>query len=136
MKHSVAGIVCVDSFVFVARRVPSGVMGGRWEFPGGKVDGNESYQEALAREFMEEFSLPIRVGELICETTFAGKNDTVMLHAYAVRFDTDDFTWVLTEHTDVKWVLFSEIEELYFVDSDLLLLPDIKRWMMNHESKT
>ena len=54
MKKSVAGIVCVDGLFFIARRIPSGVMGCHWEFPGGKVEKGDSFQDTLIREYKEE----------------------------------------------------------------------------------
>ena len=128
MKHSVAGIVCIDSLFLVAHRIPVGVMGGRWEFPGGKVEQNETFQQAVVREFKEEFSIPVNTGKLITEVTFNTKDSQIRLHAFEVKFPEDDYDWVLTEHTDIKWIKFDEIEKLYFVDSDLLLLPAIKCW--------
>lgn len=129
MKHSVAGIAIVDNLVLVARRLPTGAMGGRWEFPGGKVDGDECYQEALMREYKEEFSVSVTVGTAITNATFTNaKGESVALHAFEVNFPKDSFEWVLTEHTEVKWVKLSEIKKMYFVDSDLLLLDEVINW--------
>ncbi len=128
MKHSVAGIVRVDGLFLVAHRLPTGVMGCRWEFPGGKVEDGESFQETLIREYQEEFGISVDVGEFIGETFFEHNGKRVMLHAYEVIFPEDDYQWVLTEHTEVKWVPLEEIETLLFVDSDLLLLPQVSAW--------
>jgi 8-oxo-dGTP diphosphatase len=58
--HVVAGVVRRGDEVFVTRR-PSGVhQGGKWEFPGGKVDGGESPDEALYRELREEIGVEIQ----------------------------------------------------------------------------
>lgn len=129
MKHSVAGIVYSDSLFFIARRLPVGDMGSRWEFPGGKVEENETFQQALVREYMEEFGVPVTVGSLIAETEFFHKEKPVALHAYEVIFPEDNYSWVLSEHTDVKWASLEEIEMLPFVDSDSLLIPEIKKWL-------
>lgn len=129
MKHSVAGIVYSDSLFFIARRLPVGDMGSRWEFPGGKVEGNETFQQALVREYMEEFGVPVTVGSLIAEAEFVHKEKPVALHAYEVIFPEDDYSWVLSEHTEVKWASLEEIEKIPFVDSDSLLIPEIKKWL-------
>lgn len=128
MKHSVAGIVREDGLFFIAHRIPSGEMGCRWEFPGGKVEEGESFQETLVREYEEEFGVKVKVGSFIGETSFVHKGNKVLLHAYEVIFPDEDFQWVLSEHTEVKWVKLEEIETLPFVDSDLLLLPYVSEW--------
>ncbi len=128
-RHSVAGIVFVDSLVLIGRRICVGQMGGRWEFPGGKVEPGETYSETLVREFDEEFSVPITVGQLIAEAVFENSDRKIILHAFQVFLpENDDISWVLTEHTEVKWVPFSQIRTLSFVDSDMLLLDQVEKF--------
>jgi 8-oxo-dGTP diphosphatase len=128
IKHSVAGIVVVDSLFLVARRIPVGQMGNRWEFPGGKVENNENYETALAREFREEFGFEVKIGELLAETEFTHNKDTIHLHGFQVYFPDpiENLSWILTEHTEVNWVPFSQIPELNFVDSDLKLYEKLR----------
>ncbi|NLK45532.1 MAG: NUDIX domain-containing protein [Treponema sp.] len=128
MKKSVAGIVCVDGLFFIARRIPSGVMGCHWEFPGGKVEKGDSFQDTLIREYKEEFGISVKVGDFIGKTSFKHNGKIVMLHAYEVIFPKEKYELVLTDHTEVKWIPLEEIETLLFVDSDLLLLPYISEW--------
>lgn len=128
MKHSVAGIVRKNGLFFIAYRIPSGEMGCRWEFPGGKVEDGESFQETLVREYEEEFGVKVKIGSFIGETSFVHKGNKVSLHAYEVIFPEADFQFNLSEHTEVKWVKLEEIESLPFVDSDLLLLPLVSEW--------
>ena len=128
-KESVAGIIVVDNLVFIGKRLPQGQMGNRWEFPGGKVEPGENHQEALLREFQEEFMIDIEVGECIAKADFKHNNDTVNLFAYEIKIkDIDNVSWILSEHTDVNWVSFDKISELEFVDSDLLLLTQIRNF--------
>lgn len=127
MAISVAGIVVVDNLVFIAKRVPVGDMGNRWEFPGGKVDAGETPEQALKREFFEEFGANIIVKNPICESNFTHKNKNVILKAFEVEFsDLDNIEWILSEHTETAWVPFEKIPTLYFVDSDMQIYPKVR----------
>lgn len=126
-KKSVAGIVYYDSLILIGKRLPTGSMGGRWEFPGGKVEEGEDFVEALVREFKEEFSIDIRVGEKLAEAEFTHKGIISDLFAYRVFFLNDNPTWVLSEHDQIKWATIDEIKTLQFVDSDLLLIEQIEK---------
>ncbi len=68
--------------VFIARRHASAVLGGLWEFPGGKVEANETPRQAAAREFLEEVGLVVEVGEALATITHGYEHATVMLHPY------------------------------------------------------
>ena len=131
MAISVAGIVVVDNLVFIAKRIPVGQMGNRWEFPGGKVDEGETPEIALKREFFEEFGANIVVKNPICESTFIHNDKTVLLKAFEVEFsDLDNIQWVLSEHTETAWVPFEKIPSLYFVDSDMQIYPKVKEYLL------
>ena len=65
MSDSVACIDYRDGKIFIAKRQKGGDMGGRWEFPGGKIDSGEDYQQAIKREMNEEFSVDVDVFEKI-----------------------------------------------------------------------
>lgn len=127
-RHSVAGIVVIDSLVLIGRRLPEGQMGNRWEFPGGKAEKGETDEEALLREYKEEFSIDVRIGKCIANTEFKHNGEVVPLFAYEVFLPEGDISWVLAEHTDISWVPFDTIEKLNFVDSDLLLLDQIRKY--------
>ncbi len=113
--------------IFIAKRVPVGDMGGKWEFPGGKIENNEETKCAIVREMQEEFNTTVTVGAKIAETTFTHHNENVLLSAYAVSFEHDgmDKKFDLTEHTEYKWVNVETIPTLDFVDSDLKIYPQV-----------
>lgn len=129
-KDSVAGILYQKSRIFIALRLPQGDMGGKWEFPGGKVEQGETYEQALIREFYEEFQKDIIVGEPLAHAVFNHNNEAVDLYAYRVYWKNNDDSWILSEHSDVAWIELDEIEKLSFVDSDLLLLDQIRKKLL------
>ncbi len=131
MKISVAGIAVIDSLVFIARRLNIGQMAGRWEFPGGKVEEGENPEDALKREYKEEFNVDISVGREIATGFFTHNDSKVKLIAYEVRFNEDDINWILTEHSEINWVPINNIPKDNFVDSDLMLYNDIRRFYEN-----
>lgn len=136
MKSSVACVVLGKSAatknkILIAHRANKGQMGGRWEFPGGKVDGEENDKETIAREMLEEFGESVLVGERIAVTDFEHNGEKNSLTAYEVFFNNDGLEkpFSLTEHSEVKWVCFDEIPVDNFVDSDLKLLPSVKKYI-------
>jgi 8-oxo-dGTP diphosphatase len=118
MKRSVAGISIRDGRYFVAKRIPGGAMGGRWEFPGGKVEAGETNEEALRREYYEEFKALIDVRMHICDVEFHHDGRAFVLSSYYIDLKTDESGFELCEHTEFRWASLDEILALDFADSD------------------
>ena len=131
MSNSVACIVYKDGKILVAHRIPKGDMGNRWDFPGGKVDAGETDQMAIVREMGEEFGVKAVPGEKITSCSFFHKEKKCFLNAYLVQLEHDGLEkpYILTEHTEYKWVFPKEIENLNFVDSDLKIYPDVLKFL-------
>ncbi|MDR2700919.1 MAG: (deoxy)nucleoside triphosphate pyrophosphohydrolase [Spirochaetaceae bacterium] len=108
---------------FVARRLSGGSLGGKWEFPGGKVESGETDQEALIREFQEELAVPVEVGSFIGETEFIHGDTLFTLRFYRITLLSDDYT--LTAHSEWRWVSMDEMIQLDFAESDRKLFPAI-----------
>jgi 8-oxo-dGTP diphosphatase len=125
LQSSVAGIAWDCGKFFIAQRLEGGDMGGKWEFPGGKVDGGESDQEALKREYREEFAVDIAVGDFLGSVVFERRGAPRRVNAYRVFFSAAT-VFTLAEHAQWRWASLAEIEQLDFVDSDRQLLPALK----------
>ena len=125
--YSTAAIVRKGDKYLLAKRLPGGSMGGRWEFPGGKAEEGESPEAALEREFREEFEIPLKVGKHLVSTTFRNREKEFTLLAFAGVVEAE--ISVLAEHEEVRWLPLTEIAELDLADSDRKiyeLLRDLK----------
>src|SRR5438128_1519588 len=60
-----AGLVFRDSKLLITQRCQGAHLAGLWEFPGGKREPNETYEECLRRELREELGIEVAVGGLI-----------------------------------------------------------------------
>jgi 8-oxo-dGTP diphosphatase len=123
-RFSVAGIAVEDGRLFIARRLRGGDLGGKWEFPGGKVEPGETDGEALVREFEEEFGIPIKTGPFLGAASFEHRGLCFTVRAYRIYFPHQNFT--LAEHSEWRWAGPEDIEKLDFAGSDLRLLTAIR----------
>ncbi len=96
-----AAVIENDGLVLLAKRPPDGLLGGLWEFPGGKQEGSESLPETLIREIREELELDIEVGEALGTFQHAYTHYSVTLHAFRCRGISDEVQ--LNYHTEVSW---------------------------------
>ena len=68
--------------VLLARRPSEGLLGGMWEFPGGKVEAGESLEDCLKREMREELGVQVRVGQAFGVYRHAYTHFRITLHAF------------------------------------------------------
>lgn len=122
----VAAVFQAGSQVLACKRKPEKAAGGKWEFPGGKVEANESAEEALRRELIEELDVHIKtVGDLIWRETTTTTNPSVDLACY--RVETDIFPSSSTDHDELRWCLVEELSQLDFADADKPAVRELER---------
>ncbi|NMB55929.1 MAG: NUDIX domain-containing protein [Leptolinea sp.] len=77
-----AGVLRRGNTVLLSRRPANGLLGGLWEFPGGKQEPGESLPDCLARELREELGIEVRVDDEIGQFRHAYSHFKVVLHAF------------------------------------------------------
>lgn len=100
-----AGLVFRAGRLLITRRPKSAHLGGLWEFPGGKLEPGESWEEGLVRELEEELGITVRVGRLVTEVTHAYPDRTVHLRFFACTLAAgeprpigcSELAWVLSD---------------------------------------
>jgi A/G-specific adenine glycosylase len=86
--HTIAvGVIRdVQGRIYIQRRPPEGLLGGLWEFPGGKAEPEDASLEAtVQREIREEVGLEVSVGEKIAQVRHAYTHFKITLHAFECR---------------------------------------------------
>jgi len=81
--HTVtAAVIFRDKKVLITQRKPNGILGGMWEFPGGKLKKGETLAECLQREIMEELGTQIQIKEPFGIYNHAYTHFSFTLHAF------------------------------------------------------
>ena len=78
-----AGLVERDGLILITQRKIGSHLAGLWEFPGGKREPAETWQDCLVRELQEELAITVTVGELRYETVHHYPEKSVRLRFYA-----------------------------------------------------
>lgn len=80
------GIIWKDGKILIARRPENGLLGGLWEFPGGKREAGETLEECVQREVLEELNIVVEVGERFVTVDHAYSHFRIRLHAFRCRW--------------------------------------------------
>jgi A/G-specific adenine glycosylase len=112
--HTIVVGIIVDEIgkVLIARRPEKAMLGGLWEFPGGKVEKDESFELALQRELLEELGVEAFHFEELHKLKHAYSHFKITLHAYTCRIKSG----VPTPHSsdEIRWVRTDELHDYPF----------------------
>jgi len=104
-----AAVIRRNGKVLIAQRAVDGLLGGMWEFPGGKRESSETLEFCLKREICEELSVKILVGESIGIYKHAFTHFRVTLHAFHCTLPQG--TLRRKVHNDLRWVMPAELND-------------------------
>jgi mutator protein MutT len=118
-----AALIFHDGKLLITQRQADSHLGGLWEFPGGKRETNETFEECLVREIHEELGMEIAVGELFEEVTHS--YETKMVH---LKFFTCQ--WIRGKPRELgcaafKWIGKNGLAENKFPAADERLLEKL-----------
>jgi len=120
-----AGIIERDGKFLITKRKKGGPLENKWEFPGGKIEAEETAEECLCRELEEEFGIITKVKSFVAESIFDYSDQTIRLLGYHVEYLSGEF--VLNAHDEIRWVSKHEFSEFDFAEADLPLIEEILR---------
>ena len=121
--HVAVGVIYREDKIFLTRRHKEAHQGGKWEFPGGKVESQESVAQALLRELKEEVAIDV----LACLPL------TVVEHDYGDKkvklevFLVDNFVGepIAQEGQEQQWVDISTLTDLNFPEANQPIIASV-----------
>jgi 8-oxo-dGTP diphosphatase len=129
-----AAIIEKDGLIFAARRKATKHLGGLWEFPGGKIELDETPEGCLARELTEEFGIEVQVGLFFGESIYDYGEKTIRLLAFHVEHVGGDF--MLNDHDELRWLAIDELDEVEWAPADIPLLEKVKSVLSEKKAKS
>lgn len=125
--HQIAVGICVNAAgeVLIALRQEDKMLGGFWEFPGGKIEKGESAEEAVIRELREELAVVTEVHpKKLIEIKHAYSHFKITMHAYFCRIK--DGIPKPKESREIKWVNVDELQDYPFPKANRKLTEAIQ----------
>lgn len=119
----VAGVIMFNDSFLCVQRNEKGALAFKWEFPGGKIESNETHKDALKRELKEELNLNVNIDEHFLTVNHEYSTFIINLHAYLLRVIDQNMT--LIEHIDFKWLKKDELLSLDWAEADIPIVKKI-----------
>lgn len=121
--HVAVGVVRRDNTFFICKRAEHQHQGGKWEFPGGKVEPGESVEQALNRELQEEIGVAVLSSFPLIEIAHDYSDKRVLLSVLLVEsFAGEPYGKEGQVH---DWVDISELEKTQFPDANIAIVKAI-----------
>jgi len=112
----VAAIIINKNRILIGKRKDEDIGGGKWEFPGGKIEIGEANSEALERELYEELGISAKIGKELMNYEHMFKTTI-----YNISFmEIIDYEGEIRNnaHSEIKWVKFSNLLKYDFISGD------------------
>ena len=100
--QAAAGVILNDGKVLIGRRPEDKLLGGLWEFPGGKQEAGESFETCLMRELCEELDVDVKVGISLGTFAHAYTHFRITVHAFYAEIIKGEPRAL--DHTELAWV--------------------------------
>jgi A/G-specific adenine glycosylase len=127
IPHKTIGVAVIwndRGELLIDRRPPEGLLGGLWEFPGGKIEPGESMEECIAREIREELGIEIAVGDRLIEIEHAYTHFRVTLTVHHCRHLSGEPQAI--ECDEIRWVDVDELDNFPFPKANVKIIEALR----------
>ena len=127
LPHKRIGVAIITNNkgeILIDRRLQEDEMGGLWEFPGGKVEPNETIEECIAREIREELALDVVVGKHIVSVDYHYPKTHISLIVHHCPYQGGEPQPLASQ--EIRWVSLKEIEKFKFPEANQQIITALQ----------
>jgi len=121
----VAAVIQRDNKFLLTRRKAGGFLGGLWEFPGGKMNNNETHKNACLRHIQEQLQINIHIKHHVTQIKHTYTHFKQIMDAFLCQYHSG--TIILNGPVDYKWIDWSEINQFALPKSNLKFLKKFEQ---------
>lgn len=128
IPHKQIGVAVIwneQNQILIDRRKPEGLLGGLWEFPGGKLEPDETVEDCIRREIQEELGITIAVGDRLITVDHAYSHFRVTLNVHHCHHLSGDPQPI--ECDEVRWVSLEELDDYPFPKANVQIIEALKQ---------
>ncbi|MFZ5517374.1 MAG: (deoxy)nucleoside triphosphate pyrophosphohydrolase [Candidatus Zhuqueibacterota bacterium] len=118
-----AGLIVRDSRILIAQRMKHDAFGGKWEFPGGKKKLNETLEQCLVREILEELNFHIQVDRFLFSLTHTYNHLHITLHLFLCSIESGQPQPKQVQN--FRWIAFEELDRYHFTLADQVAIAQL-----------
>jgi A/G-specific adenine glycosylase len=127
LPHKSIGVAVIwneQGQILIDRRRQEGLLGGLWEFPGGKVEAGETIEACIQREIREELGIEIAVGDRLIVVDHAYSHFRVTLNVHHCRYISGEPQAI--ECDEVRWVTLADIDQYPFPKANVQIIDALR----------
>lgn len=128
LPHKRIGVAVIRNdrkLILIDRRPTNSLLGGLWEFPGGKIEPNETVEECIKREILEEIGIDIEVEDHLMTINHAYTHFRVTLIVHYCRYLNGEPQPIECE--EIRWVTLEEIDQFPFPKANIQIIEALRK---------
>ena len=128
LPHKIIGVAVIwnnQGQILIDRRPAQGLLGGLWEFPGGKIEPDETVADCIKREIREELGIEIEVGDRVITVDHAYSHFRVTLIVHHCRHLSG--VPQALECDEIRWVTLEEIDQFPFPKANTQIIGALRQ---------
>ncbi len=132
LPHKIIGVAVIwneQREILIDKRRQEGLLGGLWEFPGGKIEPGETVEECIKREIQEELGIEIEVGDRLMTINHTYSHFSVNLTVHHCRHISGSPQPL--ESDEIRWVKLAEIDQLPFPKANTQIIAALRQEIKN-----